>query len=278
VLYGTTSAGGASNWGTVFRVGVDGTGHVILKSFGGPDGATPFARLARSGSVLYGTTCYGGASGRGTVFRLNTDGSGFEVVKHFSGPDGSYPGAGLSITNGIAYGTTRRGGDLDSGTVFQIALPMASVVVPPKSQIAVTGGSVTFECVVTGPGPITFQWRKNGVAIPGANSASLTLTNIGAGDDGSYDVALANPYGQVTSPAATLTVSVARIHDPKHAADGSFQFRVEVQTGSHGEIQITTNLAIWFPLFHFTNAPRWLDCHDPDTNNQSTRFYRALIR
>jgi uncharacterized repeat protein (TIGR03803 family) len=73
-FYGTTSAGGPANLGTVFQLVRDGSGYSerVLHTFkGGNDGAEPAAALfASSTNVLYGTTVAGGASGLGTVFSL----------------------------------------------------------------------------------------------------------------------------------------------------------------------------------------------------------------
>jgi len=70
-FYGTTSGGGASNDGTVYRITSRGT-LTTLHSFSGPDGATPDAGLVqgRDGN-FYGTTLNGGAYDDGTVFTLS---------------------------------------------------------------------------------------------------------------------------------------------------------------------------------------------------------------
>ncbi len=77
-LYGTTNFGGASGWGTVFKL--DSAGHeTVLHSFtGGSDGAGPFAGLTMDkAGDLYGTAAIGGdakcaldAQGCGVVFRI----------------------------------------------------------------------------------------------------------------------------------------------------------------------------------------------------------------
>jgi uncharacterized repeat protein (TIGR03803 family) len=69
-LYGTTKWGGSGSEGTVFRIGNDGTGYVVLKNFSGSDGANPVADLVLDGSTLYGTTSFGGSAGFGLVFSL----------------------------------------------------------------------------------------------------------------------------------------------------------------------------------------------------------------
>ena len=72
-LYGTTSAGGADDLGTVFKLSPDGT-EVLLHSFAGgtTDGSSPKAGLILdSAGNLYGTTSAGGVNDDGTVFELN---------------------------------------------------------------------------------------------------------------------------------------------------------------------------------------------------------------
>lgn len=125
-LFGMTSSGGTSNWGTVFRVNTDGSEFTVLRSFTGPpdDGAAPFwsgALLLVNGS-LYGTTYSGGASNYGTVFKLNLDGTGYTVLKSFTGTpaEGANPMGGLAFSEGILYGTTYLGGSSNSGTLFRL--------------------------------------------------------------------------------------------------------------------------------------------------------------
>src|SRR5271156_763778 len=80
-LYGTTTAGGASGNGTVFKLAKNSDGswtESVLYSFaGGTDGATPYAGVTFDASGnLYGTTTAGGASSAGTVFQLaNSNGT-----------------------------------------------------------------------------------------------------------------------------------------------------------------------------------------------------------
>ncbi len=122
-LYGTTTLGGRSNHGTVFRVEASTT---VVYSFTGTDGdgAYPAAGLVADGvGSLYGTTQQGGTHGFGTVFKVNT--AGKETVLHsFRGvPDGAYPCAGLiRDAKGNLYGTTQLGGPAsqNDGTVFKV--------------------------------------------------------------------------------------------------------------------------------------------------------------
>jgi hypothetical protein len=69
-----------------------------------------------------------------------------------------------------------------------------------------------------GTGPLAFQWRKNGLDIPGARTSSLTLPNVALGDEGSYQVLVTNSKGSVLSAVATLKV-LTIVYDL--SADGS---------------------------------------------------------
>jgi uncharacterized repeat protein (TIGR03803 family) len=70
-LYGTTTQGGNSGYGTVFAVNTDGTGFTNLYSFAGAaDGAGPSA-VFLSGNTLYGAAGARGITGSGTLFTLS---------------------------------------------------------------------------------------------------------------------------------------------------------------------------------------------------------------
>jgi len=122
-LYGTTSEGGHSNVGTVFKVTPTGHETVLYSFAGGKDGANPFAGLVRdTKGNLYGTTEAGGASGVGTVFELTATGK--ETVLHtFTAgkTDGANPFGGLvRDAAGNLYGTTFVGGAFGHGAVYEI--------------------------------------------------------------------------------------------------------------------------------------------------------------
>jgi uncharacterized repeat protein (TIGR03803 family) len=126
-LYGTTSRGGSSDLGTVFKMNTDGTGFYLLHNFAGgnTDGRGPADSLTLSldGSTLYGMTPQGGSSDLGTVFKMKTDGSDFKLLYSFTGgTDGRLPGGSLtlSLDGSTLYGMTSEGGSGGYGTVFQI--------------------------------------------------------------------------------------------------------------------------------------------------------------
>ena len=77
----------------------------------------------------------------------------------------------------------------------------------PNSTSVTVGGTASFSVGMVGSPPITYQWSKNGTAIPGATLSSLTFVTAKAADAGSFSVAITNPAGKVASSSATLGVS-----------------------------------------------------------------------
>jgi uncharacterized repeat protein (TIGR03803 family) len=123
-FYGTASAGGAANAGTVFAVTTGGKLN-RLHSFDTTDGAFPYAGLIQaSDGNFYGTTEAGGANGGGTVFQITPAGTLttlYNFCTQTDCADGETPVAGLvQATDGNLYGTTELGGANGSGTIFQI--------------------------------------------------------------------------------------------------------------------------------------------------------------
>ena len=86
-----------------------------------------------------------------------------------------------------------------------------AITTQPSSQTVNPGATATFTAAATGSPTPTFQWRKNGVNITGATSATLTLTNVSALDAAAYTVVVTNSAGSVTSNPANLTVNAATV-------------------------------------------------------------------
>jgi uncharacterized repeat protein (TIGR03803 family) len=119
-FYGTTYDGGASGYGTVFKITPSGTLATLL-SFDYADGANPQAVLVQgTNGDFYGTTSSGGIGGYGTVFKITPSGT-LTTLHNFGRTDGYNLHAGLvQGTNGTFYGTTEEGGANDDGTIFSV--------------------------------------------------------------------------------------------------------------------------------------------------------------
>ncbi|MBI4657721.1 MAG: immunoglobulin domain-containing protein [Verrucomicrobia bacterium] len=79
------------------------------------------------------------------------------------------------------------------------------ITVEPQSQIFVAGSTVTFKVEAKGTLPLRFQWKKNDVAIAGATSSALVLSDVSSSDVGRYSVVVSNAAGSITSQDALLS-------------------------------------------------------------------------
>ncbi len=124
MLYGTTLAGGISNFGTVFKMSRDGSSFAVLHHFSGDsDGATLYGSLIEgSDGYLYGTTYIANGTTRGTIFKLDKNGGHYAIIHTFTGiPDGQQPECRLlKGSDGALYGGTPFGGATGLGTVFKV--------------------------------------------------------------------------------------------------------------------------------------------------------------
>jgi uncharacterized repeat protein (TIGR03803 family) len=121
-LWGNTYVGGASQFGTVFKI-TSLNVFSVVHSFGGApsDGAYPNSgQLLDAGGNIWGTTFQGGANGLGTIFKITPTGS-YSVVYSFNGVGGFSPLAGLTPDGrGHFWGNASAGGQNGYGTVYYI--------------------------------------------------------------------------------------------------------------------------------------------------------------
>ncbi|MBK7998620.1 MAG: lamin tail domain-containing protein [Verrucomicrobia bacterium] len=84
-----------------------------------------------------------------------------------------------------------------------------AIAVSPESRSVLEGDSIALNVNATGTGPLGFQWRFNGNAVPAATNAALRIDYVLLEDDGSYDCVVSNPGGAAVSAAARLNVLAA---------------------------------------------------------------------
>ncbi|MEP0846867.1 MAG: hypothetical protein HRF50_08610 [Phycisphaerae bacterium] len=82
-----------------------------------------------------------------------------------------------------------------------------SIIDQPDSAAVCAGEDVFMTVTVSGSGPISYQWRKNTVNIPGANTNVYYVFDVGPSNVGNYDVVCAGPCGSVTSDAAVISLA-----------------------------------------------------------------------
>lgn len=74
-----------------------------------------------------------------------------------------------------------------------------------QAKTVAEGQTASFAVVADGAGPFTYQWFRNGSALPGETQSTLTLAGA-VTDSGNYTVRVANQTQEVTGGPAVLTV------------------------------------------------------------------------
>jgi alpha-tubulin suppressor-like RCC1 family protein len=164
------------------------------------------------------------AAGSNHTIALKTDGTVVSWGRNDAGQ--AMVPAGLSDVTSIAAG-------FDLSVVFSQAKAIIKVTITPSDSSATAGQSITFTATARGATPFTYQWRRNGVAIPKATDATLVLTNLQRSQEGLYDVVVKNALGVALSNAARLSfpplvpITTAPVDvDVNPAGTGSFSVDV----------------------------------------------------
>lgn len=117
---------------------------------------------------------------------------------------------------------TDANGCTNSATIEITVNQIVTITGNPSNQIVLPGETTAFSVTATGTG-LAYQWQENagsgwvnisnGGIYSGASSASLTLTGVTTQDSYQYRVVVSGtaPCGDVTSTAATLTISSTAI-------------------------------------------------------------------
>ena len=106
----------------------------------------------------------------------------------------------LEVTN--RYGSTTS----SIAQVVGIQVPVR-IVTQPKDVTVLAGSAASFAVVAEGSQPISYQWKRNGVAIAGATGSALLLPAVSFADDSAViQVDVTNPLGTVRSNEARVQV------------------------------------------------------------------------
>jgi hypothetical protein len=194
-----------------------------------------------STSILAGQTASFtvGATGTGTLtYQWKRNGSAISgaISASYTTPATTVSdnGASFSVTVSDAGGSATS----NAATLTVTAAPVApSITAQPVGKSVLAGQTVTFTVGATGTGTLAYQWKKNGTAIGGANSASYTTPLTSVADNGAqFSVTVTNSVGSATSNPATLTVGAATFL--LNGSTASLNF-TNVSIGSNGTLTVT---------------------------------------
>ena len=127
--------------------------------------------------------------------------------------------SGVKVEYVRTYPTTDEGPGKINGTVeFSYVTasaaeqtPVPVITTQPRALAVAKGSAVTFSVSASSSLAMSYQWKRNGVDIPGATTAVLGIAAGQAGDAGSYTVVVSTSAGSVTSTPAVLTLGASRL-------------------------------------------------------------------
>ncbi|MBI5771401.1 MAG: immunoglobulin domain-containing protein, partial [Verrucomicrobia bacterium] len=82
-----------------------------------------------------------------------------------------------------------------------------TITAQPQNTLVTAGQPATFSVTATGTATLTYQWRRNGLALASATNATYTIPTASRTDADYYDVAVTNSVGTTNSAVARLGVA-----------------------------------------------------------------------
>jgi hypothetical protein len=191
------------------------------------DGAVLIQRQSTQVSSGSGMVVY---TGEPPAELVNVWDTGFTFFDNAHNPFFVKQGAQYYITFGTVW-------PVDTSFTFQMVDPKPSVVevgiAVDEVPIKKSGEELRLYSRVVGPRPLTYQWRKDGIEIPGATGAAFGKTSLGPDDTGAYSVQASNEAGAKISDEVYITV-VDQIPPPLELIQGTWTIET-----SQGPVLIT---------------------------------------
>lgn len=172
------------------------------------------------------------------------------------------------------------------------------IVLQPLSRTVDVDQPVIFEVRATSDGELKYQWRENGLDIPGATGPMLRLDRVNAGQTGNhYSVHIEGPGGWVVSKDAVLKVRVPvqslkiTVQPENDMVLLGASARFEVHAVGHGTLtyqwyrnekpilgQKESRLVVGSVLASDTSARYWVRIHDGLGRRIDSRTAKIRLR
>jgi len=133
------------------------------------------------------------------------------------------------------------------------AVEPVRITAQPEGKRVVEGRGATLEVGATGSLPLAYQWRKDGLDLPGANSPRLRLDSVTAADTGSYTVQISNAAGSVLSESAQIEVvrwatEPARLDPPRLLSNDRLRLILHGASNRSYAVELSIDLDGWTRL------------------------------
>ncbi len=183
------------------------------------------------------------------------------------------PASTLRVRGGVS------GGFFNGSFWFaQSFLGKPAILLPPLNVANYAGLFGQLSINAGGSEPLLYQWFKDGTELPGATNSALAFSALSAADAATYQVALSNQFGRITSSSATVTVlpppEIATNDNRLGFTNGQFGFNIHGLAGQPVVVEWTRNFMTWVPArTNFLDGGSYYFSEFPPTN-RTLRFYR----
>lgn len=163
----------------------------------------------------------------------------------------------------------------DNVQVWVVPIPPV-ITQRPWPHTVNAGSTVTFTVQATGTPPLAYQWRRNGVNLPGATNTSLTLAQVRPDQAGIYTVVVTNLAGSVTSLPALLTVVEVRFSSlSRLPGNAGLELTFGGAPAAGYVVESSLDLRHWTPWATLTNQSGQCYLTLPIQTNLAQQFFRV---
>jgi uncharacterized repeat protein (TIGR03803 family) len=246
-LYGTTEDGGSAGGGTFFRITNGGPLQITGQPADQSDyfGGTALFTVATSGSLPFSYQWQQNGLNLTNGGAISGANSATLIISNVTFSDAAF----FNVIVSNAYNSVA-----SADAVLTLEFSPPAITSEPVSQTVVAGITATFSISAQGDQPLTYQWQDAGTNltdggnISGSATATLTLANVTAANNGSYSVLVSNAvFGLASTPALLAVVpagnpsaSLTNLHLFTGGTDGAFSYAALIQ-GKDGNLYGTAS-------------------------------------
>ena len=147
---------------------------------------------------------------------------------------------------------------------------------PPRNQEE--GSPVELRVSTCGATPTAYQWFRDGLPVPEATNATLTLGSLNASTAGHYTVRVTNPFGTVTGRAISVRIVPTPRMESYQITNGQFRISFVAETGLNYfvDYQDFLRATSWTATFPVTGEGSLTNINAP-LGGLNRRFYRLRV-
>ena len=222
----------------------------------------------RNNIALAGDRSYPSGIDKGAVYLFVRDALGVwskhSTLRASDAEASDYLGFDIAISGNTvvvgANGDDDRAVQAGAAYIFEMEdLPVPTdipeILTGPLSHTLLYGESLALSVVATSSDVLSYQWRKDGVDIPGATDSTLPLLDVDRSASGIYSVAVSNSAGSAQSTEAVLRVRVPQRLEPPEPVGGGF---ILLRSGDHDGYALQDADKDYFIVQESTDLVQWM--------------------